>query len=75
MALNTPGGVRSRYIGLWLFYIGLVAVFLGMAFWLAEASGLSFIDELYGNFATFSAYLLIGAGAIVSVIGYVIKNR
>ncbi|WP_139492858.1 hypothetical protein [Brevibacillus dissolubilis] len=72
---NTPGNVRTRYIGQWMFYGGLFVFFLGLALALAEAYGIVVLDVLYANFGTYAAYLLIVIGAFVAVLGYLFQRN
>ena len=71
---NTPGTIRSRYIGQWLFYLGLVAVFLGMALWIADAYNFIAIDEAYANVATYTTYLLFVVGGLSMLMGYLLAR-
>ncbi len=72
---NTPGNVRTRYIGQWLFYGGWFALFLGIALWLADAYGFIAWDETYANVATYTSYLLVVIGALAAMVGYLFSRR
>ncbi len=67
---NTPGNIRSRYIGQWLFYSGIFAITLGLALWLADAYDFIAMDEWYANFATYTSFTLVAVGAVATLLGY-----
>lgn len=67
---NTPGNIRSRYIGQWLFYIGITAMVVSAALYLADVYQFISWDEAFANVATYISYTLFVAGAITTLIGY-----